>query len=253
MFTFAQNIFMQKQYPQKPGIDFILKQAFFYWNKTLVYQLLFSIIYFSVFFAAYLYIENRFGIYNQFSSAFLEYFQVGPKGIDALNQELATIKSGTNYTYTTLGILIVSAFLYPLNLGFFQIYRKIDLKEQVEMSDLFVGYNGLNFFRYTSYFVFWFLVCDMLKVTVVFPLLWIMITLFIAPLMFFQNKTIFEGISLSWKAIKMYFIEILVCTIVAVLFKYVGFAAFLVGALFTFPFWNAMIYSLYKTIFTEEA
>ncbi|WP_421376618.1 hypothetical protein [Chryseobacterium sp. GP-SGM7] len=213
---------------------------------------MFSLIYFSVFLAAYFYIENRFGVYNQLSNVFLKYLQVGSKGFEDINQELEIIKSSTNYTYATLGILIVSAFLYPLNLGFFQIYRKIDLKEEVEMSDLFVGYNGLNFFRYTSYFVFWFLVCDMLKPTLVLPFLWIIITLFIAPLMFFQNKTIFEGISLSWKAIKAYFIEIIVCTIVAVLFKYVGFAVFLVGALFTFPFWNAMIYSLYKIIFTEK-
>lgn len=244
---------MQEQYPQKPGIDFILKQAFFYWNKTLVYQLLFSIIYFSVFFAAYLYIENRFGIYTQFSNAFLEYLQEGTKGIDALNQELATIKSSASFSYTTLGILIVSAFLYPLNLGFFQIYRKIDLKEQVEMSDLFVGYNGLNFFRYASYFIFWYFLYSIIAQTVILPVIWVMLTLFVAPLMFFQNKTIFEGIALNWKALKMYFIEILVCTMVAVLFKYVGFAIFLVGALFTFPFWNAMIYSLYKTIFTEKA
>ncbi len=36
---------MQSKYPQKPGIDFILKQAFFYWNKTLVFQLMFSMIF----------------------------------------------------------------------------------------------------------------------------------------------------------------------------------------------------------------
>ncbi|MGO4708497.1 hypothetical protein AB4Y90_05130 [Chryseobacterium sp. 2TAF14] len=243
---------MQENYPQKPGIDFILKQAFFYWNKTLVYQLVFSAVYFSIFIAAYFYIESRFGVYNQLSNAFLEYFKVGPKGAEVLNQKMETIKASANFTYATFGVLIASAFLYPLNLGFFQIFRKIDLNEPVEISDLFVGYNGLNFFRYTSYFVFWFLVFDMLKPTFVLPIFWIMITLFMAPLMFFQNKTIFEGISLNWKALKMFFIEILVCTIVAVLFKYIGFAIFLVGGLFTFPFWNAMIYSLYKTIFTEK-
>ena len=214
---------------------------------------MFSVIYFFIFFSVYLYVANRFGIYEQLSNALVEYLKVGPKGMDALTQELQAIKESPNYTYSTLGLLFVSAFLYPLNLGFFQIYRKIDLKEPFVMSDLFVGYNGLNFFRYTSYFVFWFLVNDMLKVTTFLPFVWMMITIFMAPLMFFQNKTIFEGIALNWKALKIYFIEIFVCTIVAVLFKYLGFAVFLIGGLFTFPFWNAMIYSLYKTIFREEA
>ncbi|CAD7806611.1 hypothetical protein CHRY9390_01535 [Chryseobacterium aquaeductus] len=243
---------MKEKYPQKPGIDFILKQAFYYWNRTLLYQLVFSIVYFTIFFTVFLYISNRFGVYDQLLNATFEYLKIGPKGLTALQTELATIKSTENYEYTMLGMLAVSAFLFPLNLGFYQIYRKIDLKEQLELSDLFVGYNGLNFFRYTSYFVFWYLVSDMLKITVFLPFVWILITLFIAPLMFFQNKTIFEGIALSWKVLKLYFIEIFVCTLVAVLFKYVGFMLFLVGALFTFPFWNAMIYTLYKTFFTEE-
>lgn len=243
---------MQENYPQKPGIDFILKQAFFYWNKTLIYQLLFSAVYFIVFMLVYFYVADRFGIYDQMSQLLVEYLKVGPKGLEKLNEGLQTITSSENYAYTALGLFLVSAFLYPLNLGFFQIYRKIDLKEQVELSDLFVGYNGLNFFRYTSYFVFYYFVAEMLKVTIILPVVWIMLTLFISPLMFFHNKTIFEGISLGWKALKTFFVEIFVCTIVAILFKYLGLAAFLVGFLFTFPFWNAMIYSLYKTIFNEK-
>ena len=244
---------MQEKYPQKPGLDFILKQAFYYWNKTLVYQMIFSIVYFVVFLLVYFYVANRFGVYDQFSDLFGEYLQVGPKGLENLNKGLQAITSSENYAYTALGLFLVSAFLYPLNLGFFQIYRKIDLNEQVELSDLFVGYNGLNFLRYTSYFVFYYFVAEMLKVTIILPLVWIMLTLFISPLMFFQNITIFEGISFGWKALKTFFVEILVCTIVAILFRYVGFALFFVGILFTFPFWNAMIYSLYKTIFTEES
>jgi hypothetical protein len=93
----------------------------------------------------------------------------------------------------------------------------------------------------------------MIAQTIILPFVWVMITLFVAPLMFFQNKTIFEGIALNWKALKLYFIEILVCVIVAFLFKYIGFTLFLVGGLLTLPFWNAMIHSLYKTIFDEKS
>lgn len=243
---------MQEKYPQKPGLDFILKQAFFYWNRTLLYQLMFSIIYFAIFLTVFFYISNRFGVFDQLSNAMYEYLQVGPKGLQVLDKELKMIKATENYQYTIYGMLAVSAFLYPLNIGFFQIFRKIDLKEETQLSDLFVGYNGLNFFRYVSYFIFWFFFYTFIAQTIILPVVWVLITLFVAPLMFFQNKTIFEGIALNWKVLKIYFLEIFVCVIGAVLFKYVGFALFLVGGLLTLPFWNAMIYSLYKTIFKEE-
>jgi hypothetical protein len=55
---------MQNKYPQKPGIDFILKQAFFYWNKTLIFQLMFSIIYFAVFLLAFFF-ASKYGIWDQ--------------------------------------------------------------------------------------------------------------------------------------------------------------------------------------------
>lgn len=244
---------MQENYPQKPGIDFILKRAFFYWNKTLLYQILFSVVYASVFFAVFFYFSERYGIMNQFLAAASEYMQVGPSGIEKYKTEIATIMNGKGFQNFFLGIIAVKIFLYPLNIGFFQIYRKMDLKEQVGLSDLFVGYNGLNFFRYISYFMFWYFLYLFIAQTMILPVIWILITIFVAPLMFFQNKTIFEGISLNFKALRIYFLEIIVCVMVAVLFKYIGFGLFFIGALFTFPFWNAMIYSLYITIFSEKS
>lgn len=243
---------MQENYPQKPGLDFILKQAFFYWNKTLVYQLMFSVIYLSLFFTVFFYFSERFGIMNQLLVAMSDYTEVGPSGMDQYKTDIATIIASKEFRNFYLGIVGVQIFLYPLNLGFFQIFRKIDLGENTELKDLFAGYNGLNFFRYASYFIFWYFLYSFIAQTLILPVFWVMITIFVAPLMFFQNKTIFEGIALNWKALKMYFLEILVCTIVAVLFKYAGLAVFLVGIIFTFPFWNAMIYSLYKTIFIEK-
>lgn len=244
---------MQENYPQKPGIDFILKQAFFYWNRTLLYQLLFSVIYLSIFSAVFFYFSEKYGIVEQFLNAASHYMNAGPKGMDAYKTEIATIMGSTGFQNFYLGIVGVQIFLYPLNLGFFQIFRKMDMKETVTLSDLFAGYNGLNFFRYISYFIFWFFLYTFIAQTIILPAVWVICTLLVAPLMFFQNKTIFESISLNFKALKMYFIEILVCVIVAFLFKYVGFMLFLVGGLLTLPFWNAMIYSLYKTVYTEKS
>ncbi|QQV02723.1 MULTISPECIES: hypothetical protein [Chryseobacterium] len=239
---------MQENYPQKPGIDFIVKQAFFYWNKTLIYQLMFSVIYFSIFFTSLFFFATKFGIWEQ-NQALIEAYKTSTEAYLEKAQALSQTESSRMFMYSFLGTII---FLYPLNLGFFQIYRKMDLNEEIGLSDLFVGYNGSNFFRYGSYFLFWILPYSQLLGTVIFPVFWIAVTLFIAPLMFFQNKTILEGLSLSFKAMKNYFIEIFVCILIAFIFKYIGFGVFFVGALFTFPFWNAMIYSLYKTIFSEK-
>ncbi|SDQ47026.1 hypothetical protein SAMN05421664_1722 [Chryseobacterium soldanellicola] len=239
---------MQNKYPQKPGIDFILKQAFFYWNKTLIFQLVFSIIYFAVFFTSIFFFASKYGIWEQ-NQALMEAFQESTQAYLQKAAELGTTENSRYFSYAFLGTIV---FLYPLNLGFFKIFKKIDLNEKIELGDLFAGYSGINFFKYIGYFLFWILIYLMIAQTIILPFLWVMITLFVAPLMFFTDKRIFEAMSLNFKALRMFFLEVSVCMIVALLFKYVGFMLFFVGGLFTFPFWNAMIYSLYKTIFTEK-
>ncbi|MDC8105883.1 hypothetical protein ACNFU2_13375 [Chryseobacterium sp. PTM-20240506] len=239
---------MQNKYPQKPGIDFILKQAFFYWNKTLIFQLMFSIIYFAIFFTGMFFFASRFGIWEQ-SQELSEALRLGTK---VYMEKAAAMSATENYQKFSYGILGIIVFLYPLNLGFFQIFRKMDLNEKIVLGDLFAGYNGLNFFKYISYFLFWFFIYLLTAQTIILGVAWVFVTIFVAPLMFFADKRIFEAITLNFKALKMYFVEIAVCIIVAFIFKYAGFALFLVGGLFTFPFWNAIIYSLYKTVFSEK-
>lgn len=240
---------MQSKYPQKPGIDFILKQAFFYWNKTLIFQLIFSILYFGIFLTVIFVADLKYDIINQY----IETTKYAKDGAEIYASELAKLAATENFQMFSLAIIGTTIFLYPLNMGFYQIYRKIDLNEKLELGDLLVGYNGLNFFKYIGYYIFWFFIYRFTVPTVVLAIIWVAVTLFVAPLMFFTDKRIFEAISLNFKALKMYYVEILVCTIVAFLFKYLGFTLFLVGGLFTFPFWNAMIYSLYKTVFSEKS
>ncbi|WP_294236636.1 hypothetical protein [uncultured Chryseobacterium sp.] len=239
---------MDSKYPQKPGLDFILKQAFFYWNKTLVFQLMFSIMYFGIFLTVFFMCDMKYGIIGEFNEVG-KYMQDGMK---VYMEQLNKLVSTDNYQNFSLWIMGTTIFLYPLNLGFFQIYRKMDTGEKPELSDLFAGYNGLNFFRYVSYYIFWYFIYRFTFPTIILAVAWVCITLFVAPMMFFMNKTIFESLSLSFKAMKVYFLEILVCVMVAIIFKYIGFALFFIGGLFTFPFWNAVIYSLYKTIFSEK-
>ncbi|MGH1520143.1 hypothetical protein ACQ76T_21955 [Chryseobacterium sp. JK1] len=239
---------MQRKYPQKPGIDFILKQAFFYWNKTLVFQLMFSIFYFGVFLTVIFVADLKYNVINEY----IETSKYMKDGMAAYGSQYLKMVSTENFQHFSLLLVGTTIFLYPLNLGFYQIYRKIDLKEKLELRDLLVGYNGLNFLKYIGYYIFWFFIYRFTIPTVLLAVIWVAVTIFVAPLMFFTDKRIFEAISLNFKALRMYFTEIMVCIMVALLFKYLGFMLFIVGGLFTFPFWNAMIYSLYKTVFSEK-
>ncbi|MDR6526505.1 MULTISPECIES: hypothetical protein [Chryseobacterium] len=239
---------MQNKYPQKPGLDFILKQAFFYWNKTLLFQLMFSIFYFGIFLSVLFFFDSRYAILSQYAEA----AKYAKDGMEIYSAQLAKMMSNDGFQKFSWAIIGTTIFLYPLNLGFYQIYRKLDLNEKPELKDLLVGYNGINFFKYIGYYIFWFFVFAYTFQTIILGIIWVLITLFVAPIMFFTDKRIFEAISLNLKALRMYFLEIFVCAIVAVLFKYIGFTLFFVGGLFTFPFWNAMIYSLYKTAFSEQ-
>ncbi len=240
---------MQNNYPQKPGINLMLKQAFFYWNKTLVFQLMFSIVYFGVFFTSIFFFASKYGIWDQ-QQELVEAFKVSTEAYVQKATELGQSENSRYFSYAFLGTMV---FLYPLNLGLFKIFRKVDLNEKIEPGDLFAGYSGLNFFKYIGYALFWFLVYHMIFATVILPVIWVMITVFVAPLMFFMDKRIFEAIALNFQALKMFFVEVLVCVIVAFLFKYMGFALLFIGGLFTFPFWNAIIYAMYKNIFSEKS
>lgn len=128
---------MQEKYPQKPGIDFILRQAFFYWNKTLVFQLIFSVIYFTVFFTSLFFFASKYGIWEQ-NQVLLEAFQESTQAYLQKAAELGATENSRYFSYAFLGTIV---FLYPLNLGFFKIFRKADLNEKIELGDLFAGYS----------------------------------------------------------------------------------------------------------------
>lgn len=237
---------MQTNYPQKKGIGFILSEAFAYWNRTLVYQILFSLIYFSVFFVVLFYFASRLGIMEQYIGLSEKLKQ----GMEVYRKGVQVIADNPNFLKFQIIWLLTMAFLFPLNLGLMKMFRKLDQGEKPAMEDLFAGYAGTNFFIYTSFFLFWSIIYVYTVPTIFLALIWVLVTLFCAPLMFFMDKRIPEAIALNFKALRLYPLEILVCTFVAFAFKYFGILTF-IGAIFTLPFWNAVIYALYSKIFRE--
>lgn len=228
-------------------MDSVLKDAFFYWNKTLMYQIILSLLYFSVTILVLFYFSSRLGILD----AFVNIVQQNKGDIEKMQQKINEFSMTPNFSTFSLIALGVKVFLYPLEMGLYKVYRKIDLKQEYDITDLFAGYSGVNFFIYISYYLFWYLIFSFAIQTIVLGIVWILITLFVGPLMFFMNQRIFQGIALSWKALKSFFVPIVVGTLVAIAFKYFFFFTFFL-AVFTFYFPSAMIYALYKMIFKEN-
>jgi hypothetical protein len=96
------------------------------------------------------------------------------------------------------------------------------------------------------------MIYNALAPTIIGGLLWILITLFTAPLMFFENKTIFSTIKINFEVLKKNFLVVLVSVIAAIVIKYMGLLVFGIGILFTYPFFIVMLYSLYKSIFAAD-
>ena len=239
---------MEKNYPQKVGMQEILKTAFSYWNRTLFYQVAFSLLYFSLFFLGYFYLFKYFGLWDEMS----QHSELLKTDFPAFNKKMEEVALLPQTQSFLLGIFFLFAFLNPLNVGFYKIYRKLDLNEKVTMNDLFAGYLGFDFFKFFGFYLFWMIIFSYANSLLLLGVVWIILTLFSVPLMFFMNVNTIEGIKLTVKGLKQDFSTIVLSVLVAALFSLSGLLLFGVGFLFTFPFWHAMIYTLYQHNFKEN-
>lgn len=237
---------MEINQQQKLGISDIIKDAFHFWSKTILYQILFSLLYFSILFIILYFFAIRYGILEQY----ILLSEKLKQGVEAYREGVQQMSENPNFFKFQAVIVFTLSFLFPLNLGLMKMFRKIDLKEKLVLEDLFAGYSGSNFFIYFGYYLFWFMVYTYALSTIFLGVAWVFITLFTAPLMFFNAKRIFESFSINLKALKLFPMPIFGAIIFTIIFKYGGLFS-IVGAVFTFPFWNAIIYALYRKIFVE--
>lgn len=238
---------MEMNQLQKFTTSEVIKEAFHFWSKTIWYQILFSLLTFSFLFITLYFFAARLGILEQY----LLLSEKLKKGIEAYKQGVQEMTQDPAFFKFQLAIILSLSFLFPMNLGLLKMFRKIDLGEKIVLQDLFSGYSGVNFFIYFGYFLFWFTVYSYALSTIFLGIIWVFITLFSAPLMFFANKRIFDTFSLNIRAFRLFPFQIFAAVVFSVLFKYAGIFS-LVGGIFTYPFWNAMIYALYKRIFLGE-
>ena len=105
---------MEKNYPQKSGINAILLDAFNYWNRTLSFQIMYSLLYLSLFFLGYFYLFRYFGLWDEFA----QYKDLATTDFPAFNkkmEEIAKLPQARNFA---LGIFGLFALINPLNVGF---------------------------------------------------------------------------------------------------------------------------------------
>lgn len=233
--------------PNKLDLSQLFKSAFNYWSATLGYQLLFSIFYFSLLIILLSFVYNYLGLYAKVNS----FAHLLTTDFPAYQKKSEEMGKTEEFKLFTMAFVLIKALVFPLNIGILQIYRKLDLKEEININDLFAGYMGFNFLKFAGYGLFassiYFLTFSFFPLTI----LWVLFSFFVSPLMLFANQGIFPALQLNFAAVRKNFGTILLCTIMSILFSYSGILMFGVGIALTFPFWNAMIYVLYQQLFNE--
>lgn len=228
----------------KPEIGKILTEAYEYWMRTLPFQFLFCVIYFSVTMFAGSFAFRYYGLFEELQK-FQGLIYTDYKAF--LDKYTALMQTDNGVLFLQV-MIILKAVIFPLNIGFLKIYRKLDLGEKPEMGDLFAGFQGHYFFLFVIYSLAWSMINNFLSV---FTLIWIPMMLFVPALMFFKGFNYFQSFQMSVRTFQQNFILIFSAMIVSILFSYCGFIMFFFGIFITFPFWNAMIYVLYKHLIAD--
>ena len=230
------------------NLQSILKESFGYWSRTLPYQFLFSIVYFSV-----LYIfANYFSEYLGVKEKVMELYPLILENPDAFSLKFQEYMVTDDFRLYVLSMIFSTSLVYPLNIGLLEIYRKLDRGEAFSTQDLFEGYNGAHFFRYMSYYFTWGMIYHYAKSLLIPALFWVMATLLVAPIMHFKKERLGTAIIMSFQVFTKHLFLFFSLTVVAFLLVYSGLTLFLAGILLTFPFWNAVVYVLYQRLLSED-
>lgn len=234
---------------RKISVEQVISDSFSLWKQGMKYNILFSLLYFGLLIAFNSVILLHTGILEKIT-------KLSPllsKNPDVFMQRMMALTQTTEFANYALMMATCSSLVYPLHIGLMNIFRKMENKEEVSFGDLLEGYNGMNFFKYASYYMCWLMIYNFLESTfILLGLLWIMLTLMIVPIMYFKSIALGEAFLLSFQVLKNNFILVLVCVLVAAIFGYSGILLFGFGRILTFPFWCAIVYTLYKNILSTE-
>jgi len=231
-----------KEMNKKNSIGQVLKESFELWKSTMKYNILFSLLYFGLLMV----FVNTILVYSGIFDKIISFYPMVFKNPEIFQQRMEALAATEEFSSAVLMIIICKGLIYPLHIGLLNIFRKIENREEIFISDLFDGYSGVNFFKYASYFIAWIMIYNFAIQFIVVGILWVMATLFIPFLMYFRQEPMGTALLLNFKLLKDNFILLFLCVLFALLFSYIGVLVFFVGYIFTFPFWCSVIYVLYK-------
>jgi len=233
---------------KKISFSEIPTKAVKYWRRTIFYQIVFSLLYSAIYIGLNYFLCKHYGIFDQLLDIFLHM----TNDIHVFSEKYVEIVSSEAFEKITICMIVVSAILFPLNIGLLNIYRKLDNLEKISLGDLFTGYKGNDFFKYLCYYLFWGGVYHLCKVNLILMIIWIIITLLVGPLMFLKNVSVVKAFQLNFKVFRINIWNFLLVFLLSTFGSYIGYAFVGIGLLVTFPFWNAVLYVFYKEIFTDN-
>lgn len=145
--------------------------------------------------------------------------------------------------------LLLNGLIAPIGYSVYHMCRKYDLKQNVEISDIFIMYkNGrlgklfLATILLNIFFMIGFTLCF-------FPGIIVMIMLtFVIPLIIFGNVGVGESINLSIKLTSKNFLGFFKLILVLIGVCILGFLACCIGIIVAYPFCFVLIYIIYKEV-----
>lgn len=228
----------------KPEIGKILTEAYQYWMRTLPFQLMFTVIYFSIYMFAAMYAFRYYGLFEEIQK-FQNLFYSDSTAFLTKYAELMQTENAVNFS---IAVLIIKSVIYPLNIGFLKIYRKLDIGEPLELSDLFAGFRGYHFIIFVAFALIWNFINNYLFIL---SLVWMPMFLLVPALIFFKNYNFFDAFKLSFEVFKKHTLLLLGVALVSIIISFSGIIVFFFGLFMTFPFWNAANYVLYKHLIAD--
>ncbi|WP_374442230.1 hypothetical protein [Epilithonimonas sp.] len=166
----------------------------------------------------------------------------GGYDVDAYNE----LYRGTPFLTFAGGASLFNVLLFsPLVVGTIFIAHKKNLNQQIQFSDLFIGFRQ-NFLNIALYGLIFAIASGISSWMFYVPAVFIMPFLFLGfPFLLFQNKTAFEALKNSIEIVKNNYTDFLVINLLAYLCSILGFFGCCIGIIITYMFYYSTMYSAY--------
>ena len=177
-------------------------------------------------------------------------------------EQLTNLKSGgelpLGFLLTTIaGGLVFSLLAYPILAGFLKMCKTADDTGNAPFDDLFYYFKAPYFANIILYVLTTTVISSSISLFFQFALDiqwlgvlvgWIisLLLLLALPMIIFGNVSFYKAMLYSVKIVSKSPFVFLGAIVIAIIFAGLGIFALCIGILFTYPFINAMIYTLYK-------